>query len=362
VRAGALSLSAAAGVVIAGAIAIVSACLPDVEITPPAPAAARCGDGVISPDAGEECDLGDAAPSATLCNAACQVECNLGPGSLPFVDPVSHHCYFSLANATETNAAAACEASGAHVVRFVSEAEVSLVASNAGTTYWVGLDDMMVGAPAWLPSESTDEPGWAPTCPGCFAHVEADAADIPAAVDGGRRCVEGATGSPAPLWSQTACKDVRLTLCEREPVGTRTVLCSPETCFTVAATQKHYVVTASRLDASAAAEACRAMDGGVVVFGSREEREQVGYEIGTETALLPAKSDFWIGLSSSAAGAWAWDGDGGLEPLPWAVGQPAGSAFARRAYVLVAPGTLDSELARAQGDAGDQHYALCEIR
>ncbi len=108
-----------------------------------------------NPDAGEECDPGDAgedAAAATLCSG-CKVLCNLGTGNLPFKDSVSHHCYFSYANAAELDAAGACEANGAHLARFVSEGEVSCVASVAGTTYWVGLDDSKPGIADWSPAE-----------------------------------------------------------------------------------------------------------------------------------------------------------------------------------------------------------------
>ena len=167
VRRVALCLAAAAAVV-AGAWA----CLPELSITPPT-VGPVCGDGLVSPDAGEVCDPGPDA--ALLARAACPSCSKVGcGGNLPFVDPSSSHCYFSLGNASEIDAAgASCEANGAHVVRFVSEGEVSFVANQAATTYWVGLKELVAGDRTWLPSEATNEPGWSSQCPGCFAHVEA---------------------------------------------------------------------------------------------------------------------------------------------------------------------------------------------
>src|SRR5580658_9920803 len=131
-RARALSCSVAA---VASFVAVCAwaawACLPDLEIAP-ATQPSFCGDGVINPDAGEQCDPGpDASPMALLAcpltpMPGCQVgSCQSDGGTLPFSDPVSHHCYFSMNDTTDvTTAAAICEANLAHVVRFVSEKEV----------------------------------------------------------------------------------------------------------------------------------------------------------------------------------------------------------------------------------------------
>ena len=367
VRAVALSVFAAAA---AGA-AIVSAwaCLPELSITPP-DAGPVCGDGVISPDA-EICDPGpDASPVArTACPSCSAVGCS---GNLPFVDPSSAHCYFSLDDTSEIDAAgASCEANGAHVVRFVSEREVSFVANQVATMYWVGLKDPVAGDHTWLPSEATNEPGWSSQCPGCFAHIDAGAADIPT-IDAGRRCVQGDTANDAavPAWTQLSCKGPsRLTLCEREPVGRRAVACHvgglQGACFTVAATlgMKSYLLLPTKWIASDAVQHCSVLGGALVVFQSREEREQVGGEIGTQTAV-PGANDFWIGLAADDAGAWGWDGDGeagALEPPPWGLSQPPITTSAR-AYVVVSAGAVDSELARAQTSAAEAHYALCELR
>jgi hypothetical protein len=354
------------------AIACVWACLPVLSITPPPPVGPTCGDGIISPDAGESCDVGpDASLLALTACQSCTVKCG---GDLPFLDRATHHCYFALPNTSEIDAAgASCEGNGAHVVRFVGEDEVSLVASSlvadhATGPYWVGLRDLANDG-NWLPSEATDEPGWSAQCPGCFAHVDAGAADIPALPDGGRRCVEGyvADGSTVPDWRQTLCRGLgRLTLCEREPIGTRTVPCQlggmDAGCFTVAATEteKSYALLPTKWSAADAVQHCSVFGGRLIVFRSREEREQVGLEIGTQNVLAGA-SDYWIGLAVGASGGWGWDGDaGGLDPPPWGLSQPPITVNAR-AYVLVAPGAIDSELARAQMTPAETHYALCEL-
>ena len=91
-------------------------------------------------------------------------------------------------------------------------------------------------------------------------------------------------------------------------------------------------------------------------FRIAEEREQVAYEVATQTATSVVTS-FWIGLTGSA-----WDvtsasnlaasevlGEGRTAPSPTA-----------RAYVLIAPGAVDSSLARYD-TGGEQHAALCGI-
>ncbi len=133
--------------------------------------------------------------------------------------------------------------------------------------------------------------------------------------------------------------------------------------MTVAQSQasKQYVLLPTPKHATDAEPASASRGGRLLDVQSREEREQVAYEIGGQT-VVAGVTEYWIGLSSNAAGAWAWDRDGGgLEPLPWGVGQPTSGAFARQAYVLLAAGAVDSELARAQTNTGDTHYPVCEI-
>jgi hypothetical protein len=374
VRSRSLAISACVGggaTLVAGAL--VWACLPALTLTEASSDAGEpfCGDGVISPALGEECDPGpDASPAVLAVCGKCKVLCS----APQFEDSVSHHCYLPLTgNWTLQDAGAACEKSAsAHVVRFVSENEVSLVDQQPGTTYWVGLmQSSLVDSGRWYPSEETLEPGWTAACPGCFAQVDAGATQIPEVPvigDAGhieRRCVEAQPGSSNPLWMQATCTDTIGALCEREPVGTHTYVCPQGACFTVAATwsEKSYVLLAAPSSASAAPGACASIDAGLVVFESREEREQVGDEIGRQS-VLDAGSDFWIGLSQGDAGVWKWARpDAGLKPQPWGIGEPnADAAPNARAFVLVQVGLLDSQLARAQVDAGEIHYDLCEVR
>jgi hypothetical protein len=352
------------------------ACLPDLEIAPPSQPS-FCGDGVINPDAGEECDPGPDASAAALLACpltpapGCQVgNCPSDGGTFAFSDPASHHCYFSMNDTTDiTTAAAICVANLAHVVRFVSAREVELVAPRAPTSpFWVGLRETALDSGSWVAPEPTDEPGWSQGCGGCFAQVNGgtiapSTGPDPLANIG--ECVVAANDT-STLWTQSPCKAVsHETMCEREPVGTRTTPCAYGACFTVAATvtSKRYVLYGSREPASGAISVCQTLGGQLAAFDSPEEREQVGYEIGRQTVIDGGSmgvGDYWIGLGSDA-GVWTWDGPqaGTLSPLPWAVGQPSASDAGLRAYVTVQSETLNSELATVDTQ-GASHYPLCQ--
>lgn len=350
------SLATAAAV----GIACVWACLPNLEITPTSQPASFCGDGIINPDAGEQCDPGDAHTSACEdCGVSCVV------GTFHVVNPTSHHCYFYVGPGSLTTAAASCEGNGGHIVRFVSQGELDLVASvTPASPFWVGLkeDTSTKSSPRWLPSELTSEPGTSAGCAGCFA--EDDGGAIPASLAyGAGNCVIATLDASVP-WTQSVCESNttgfgRETMCEREPVGTRTTSCPYGACFTVAATvtSKRYVLLGSSVDAVTAFAQCQTVGGQLAVFQSREEREQIGYEIGRQTVIDAGASDYWIGLAADG-GVWAWDGpEGGLEPPPWAVNEP--QLGGSRAYVIVQPGTLASELALVE-NGGGSHFPLCQ--
>jgi hypothetical protein len=355
------------------------ACLPDLEIGQPA---SVCGDGFIDPDAGEQCDpgqVGDAAGASNAC-VNCKVACVVG-GYSTFEDPATQHCYFQVGETatglgTPTAATGECEAWGGHVVRFASEAELALVAANAATDpFWVGINRTAAGV--WHPLETTVEPGWAADCIGCFAQVDGGTIPMdPAETDPDGTCVIGFI-APAQSWIESQCSApkkpdfFRQTICEREPLGSRARACGANVCLSVAATQgsKRYVVVGNPTDgglgANDAVLACSAQGGRLAVLGSREEREQLGYAIG---AYFGAGSSGWIGLSDTN-GEWGWDAPdaGGMTPPPWGEGEPAfidGGVGVGRAYVLIDPTRLDSELAHAAStsDAGGEvHAALCEI-
>jgi hypothetical protein len=347
------------------------ACLPDLEISAPP---AVCGDGFIDPDAGEECDPGEAGDAGTQASpcVACKVACSNGS---ELEDPATQHCYLQAGEtATKGAAISDCEAWGGHIVRLVSDDELSLVANDAITDpFWIGLGRTAIGM--WQPLETTFEPGWAQDCAGCFAHV--DAGTIPADPAEGaadQACVIGFK-PVGPSWTESQCSApaqktfARLAVCEREPVGLRTRACGANACLSVAATQssKRYVVVGAASDgglgANDAVLACSALGGRLAVLGSPEEREQLGHELGAYFGGAPSA---WIGLSY-VDGTWAWDGPdaGGMVSLPWGVGEPANIEVSfGRAFVKVAPTQLDSELAHAASSVdggGALHAALCEV-
>ncbi len=376
------------GVVVAGLGAVAaltvlgpSACLPDLVVASEAGPAPYCGDGFIDPDAGEQCDPGPPSSDGGASSACqdCRVVCSVGAQATIF-DPTTNHCYYEPGpTSQEANAVNVCEGADGHVVRFVSEKELSLVSNWAALApFWVGLFSK-ANPPGWFPNEPTVEPGWFGDCPGCFA-----GGGVLQKVDAGvalTRCVTA--GNPSDdagsTWSESLCAPTatvtnlsRWTVCEREPAGIRTRVCGSNLCLTVAATQsaKRYVIVTTSAGANDAAIACANQGGKLVIFGSAEEREQVGYEIGQSERRygLAVDTGLWIGLSNptgNGPGGWAWDvPDAGMSALPWGVGQPGASGS--RAYVLVQPqqGLLDSELARAgnASDAGGEtHFPLCEV-
>jgi hypothetical protein len=346
------------------------ACLPDLEISSPA---AVCGDGFIDPDAGEECDPGgldggDAGGAASAC-VGCKVACT---GTNELEDPATQHCYLQGTTAASDAGIGECEAWGGHLVRIVSENELALVANAAVVApFWIGIHRTASGM--WRPLEETYEPGWAADCAGCFAQADDDTIPDPTVADG--TCVTSPKDLSQP-WDESLCGALRQTICEREPVGSRARACGANVCLSVAATEssKRYVVIGSpvtnvgALGANDAVIACSAAGGRLVVLGSREEREQLGKELGAYFGGTPSA---WIGLSDTD-GTWGWDGPdaGGMSPLPWGAGEPAlitgdaGTVSVGRAFVALDVTQLDSELAHAANAAdggGAQHAALCEI-
>jgi hypothetical protein len=292
-------------------------------------------------------------------------------------DPSTGHCYYEPGPTTdEGNSVAVCESAGGHVVRFVSDKELTLISDWAAEApFWVGIS-LQASKSGWYPNEVTVEPGWDRDCAGCFAGGGAieqgdAAADIGTCVTAGA-LADGGGGT----WSESVCRQTvavapfhRWTVCEREPVGTRTRACGANLCLTVAATQgvKRYVIVPTRMEANDAVIACAGQGGRLVILGSAEEREQLGYEVGLQLQrALPAAADLWIGLSTNLEdGGWGWDLPPGMSP-PWGNAQPFQPGPASRAYVLVEPqqDLLDSELARAgnASDAGGEtHFPLCEV-
>ncbi|MBX3219424.1 MAG: C-type lectin domain-containing protein [Labilithrix sp.] len=345
------------------------ACLPDLEAFPPGPetreAAASaqalgCGDGVIETlddggDAGESCDPGDAQPAGC---EDCRFVCSGG------IDDAGH-CYF-LADDTATYAEAvsACSAARGHLVTFASDRESAfasaLVATrDADAGYWVGLTfDNNLNAYGTPPN--VGEPGWpsaGSSCTGCFA-VGADAgAFAPHGDDAGQRsrdCLVAERGT----WLAVPCEGARpfKTLCEREPVGQRIYPCGGLLCTTIQATvgSKRYVIWQFPETADGAKALCETSypGGSLVVFDSREEREQLVREIVQRLRSPLEQLEVWIGLSHTN-GTWTWDdgrpADGAERPLPWGKGQPTPQSSGR-AFLRVAE-TFDTQLAQSDEDA-----------
>jgi hypothetical protein len=325
--------------------------LPDLEIA--APPSSACGDGYIDPDAGETCDPGDAGRSSPSC-PLCRMTCVNG-AQTSFLDPASNHCYFVVPGDQSLSidaSAEACEAAGAHLVRIVSDQEMATVAKGSSFDgYWIGLRKALF-SPQYPPDEPTIEPGWASTCPGCYARIE----DASAGVD----CLTGSKTADA-AWSHTACTTLKnpgkVTLCEQEPPGHRTAPCmGDKVCFSVAATlggpprAKRYVFVPSVLGYADAVSACASVGASVVAFDSREEREQVVAEV------EPMAHDFWVALVLDQ-GHWGWDSalDAGEV---WGDGEPV-PGNGPHAYVRIEKGAVDSALVHAAGT--EPHYVVCQF-
>ena len=366
------------------AVVAAGACLPDLAVIPEEAATITpfrgCGDGIIATladgtDSGESCDPGGDAQVSGCKN--CQITC---PSS--FIDPKSGHCYFVAgSDSSYPDAVTRCKAERAHVVTLASAEEIAyvrnLAADEAG--YWVGLSRSTPLGEAYE-SARPEEPGFPSPpdnggaslgpCPGCFG-VGADAGVFPGtepdASTASARCVASRGGT----WFQVPCAGTsRPTVCEREPLGVRTVedCIIGGFCFTVPATAgiKSYLVVVSASDPESAALTCAGLDGGsLAVMDTREEREQIAHEI---LARYPeeVEQQLWIGLVEDG-GAWSWEdgvvaGEGG-RPLPWGNGQPGVAPAGARAYMRLAATAYDTQLAYADStsSAASRLY-ICQRR
>ena len=353
-----------------GAVLAVFACIPDlppvgstpseasvdapiVQESAPPPASPKCGDGIIQLDRGEECDPGgnvpaDAADDVTSagCNRKCEFVC---PG---FLWSQNNHCYtldVRQAAALDEQASVYCQDIGvnAHVVTLASEDELTAVvgALNPGD-FWVGFEPALSGSNAYT-SLALFEPGWSPTCPGCFAHTDNPTSPLPGAA-AGTGCVEALPDAAA--WQQYPCSAAPKigVVCEREPTGLLTQRCDAGVCIDLPSThpQKRYVYVATKLGGDGAEAACETLGGTLVVLESRDEREQLWYAL---ERMGGTPGEFWIGMAQQQNGVWAWADDAGADayPSPWGNKQPDGNGS--RAYLLqqtaVDPTPLDTTLA-----------------
>jgi hypothetical protein len=374
----------------ASAIVAAGACLPNLAEFPADDASLEtsvapfqgCGDGIIATlddggDAGESCDPGADAqvPGCRACQITCEGKLDLKSG----------HCYFAAgADTSYVAARTRCKAERAHVVTLASNDEVRLLeeVSADESGYWVGLSrkESDLSGAYGPPTERLEEPGFAypnatvaaaqGPCAGCFGvGADPDAGTFPLAdVDASdtttdTSCVASRGGS----WFRVPCTGAisRRTICEREPAGVRGQTCGNDgICLTVPQTAgvKTYLVAVSPVDPETADTTCRFLDGGsLVIFDSREEREQLAHEI---VARFPDyEQPLWIGLHADG-GAWTWD-DGvaasasGARPLPWGNAQPAGVPNAR-AFMRVGANAYDTQLAYADDGGGSSRLFICQ--
>jgi hypothetical protein len=360
------------------AIAVV-ACIadlpPDVSLRSDAGGSASfCGDGYIDIEAGEQCDpgLGAGPSTVTECSPSCRVQCPAG-----HVGSGSNYCYELVGNTVSLDQARMrCDmlSREAKVVTFASEAEFSEVARwvhdiEAGPL-WVGLQQ---GPVSHFPIPEF-EPGWAPTCSGCYAHTSEAGARLPLFIDAGadggppptQACVVAFSDTSAyPSWFQVACGQgaARVhAVCKRKPIGMHSKACEAGICIELVQTHatKRYVFQSSPVTADEAKRQCEVLGGKLAVLESREEREQLWHEL---SVLMLPPARLWIGLAQSAgeAGAgdagvstWVWDDGTPAEgpdayASPWGDGQPTDAGSSPRAYLSYDPLALDNTLARNVG-------------
>jgi hypothetical protein len=342
--------------------------LPDADAGFDAGPVSLCGDGYIDLEAGEQCDPGPGATSLTgVCSAKCQMECAAG-----FVWSRNNHCYWYWADAGTTtvldpNALSACDSLAGHVVTFASEAEFEAIEQNlqlpkTDPPFWIGLGSMD-GRSYVSDSIAPYEPGWDPTCPGCYAALNSDGM-IPRYLDtdGGlssQACVAAFPDGLDSLWHQRPCSGVKTrVLCEREPVGAQYSPCEAGMCLDLVATwaNKRYVLSTVATTADVAEQSCAALRGRLVVLQSRDEREQLWLQL---SRAAPTVSRVWIGLSlqdggllgDSGSSQWVWDDGTAVEapdayPPPWGDRQPAAIGSTPRAYLRAFMGEIDDTLAR----------------
>jgi Lectin C-type domain len=376
ILAGAVAASVGACVAMAGLAP--AGCIPDLPTDEPVDGAVeasggRCGDGIIQLRS-EQCDPGDAV--SPECSKTCQMVCPQGG----FVwKGQNNHCYYLKAlNDAGAGAATITEATGVcsednpqttHLVTFASLDElVAVQTSFPGVgTYWVGLTEGFDAVK--YAALAAYEPGWAPTCPGCYANTPDASQPLPGPSDAG--CVRG---SPGSSWGQFACTGTvppsrPAVICEREPLGRTWTTCDAGYCIDVPFTYptKSYVYVHAGLSPEMAELACRTMGGTLVVLQSRDEREQIWKQL----ALTPnVPLDVWIGLSLSDGGvpanpaSWIWDDDAGgtTYPSPWAVGEPHGPAT--RGYLnntTATPIPIDNTLAHSHSAVMSSFDYVCQL-
>lgn len=352
----------AGSIAIAAAVAAAGGCIPDLPANSDAPEAAAppapgCGDGIIELGLREQCDPGLLAEDAAVgsCTRDCKVTCAPAPVGFAWaVKPdaaggANNHCYtvdVRRATSLDPQATGYCTG-GAHVVTFASDDELKAVTTHlAPDAFWVGLDPL--GPSNEYTAFALYEPGWAPTCPGCYAHAPPmSPLPGPSAL-----CVEAFSDLDAS-WQQYPCSgnDAGIhVVCEREvTAGVQSRRCDAGVCIDLVWTfpQKHYVYVSQKLGGDDAEQTCAALGGTLVVLQSRDEREQLWREL-SRMVGVGVPTDIWIGLSL-VDGGWVWDDGASLDayPSPFGNGQPRG--IGSRAYLVQSlgpPQPLDTTLGR----------------
>jgi hypothetical protein len=356
----------------AGAAVAAVACIPDLPGDQPADAAeaappGHCGDGITQLDLGEQCDPGPIPPGSSLggCTSDCKVDC---PGGYAW--PANYHCYTRYPKTTGSlfgQALQYCRGVGGHVVTFASEEEfqevvreLQLSQSNP-PAFWVGLQPDPEGPNEYTPFAAL-EPGWSPTCSGCFVHSDDASAPLP----GAPGCVQALADLDAS-WQQSPCTDAGKihVICEREPPGALSDRCDAGVCFDLAWTfgTKHYVYVRPVATADQAEAHCASLGGTLVVLRSRDEREQLWHEL--QRMPVPTPDSVWIGLSSDDAGNWMWDDEAGVDayPSPWGASKP--NSVGTRARVsqlpLDQPPPLDNTLADNDINSQTTLSFVCQV-
>jgi hypothetical protein len=238
--------------------------------------------------------------------------------------------------------------------------------------YWVGFEPKAF-PDQYFSTATGPEPGWTPTCAGCFLHVPPDAGGLPGPSDAS--CVQGVPPLNVP-WQATPCvsQSPLDVICEREPLGHAWTPCDAGYCFDVPFTlgYKHYVFVGAPTDPTTAAQQCAALGGLLVVFQWRDEREQIWRELVT----LPPEArpvSIWIGLSLADGGAptdpnaWVWADDAGPDAYPpeWGINggfQPEPSGMLPNAVAYgpqLATDPVDETL--VANDLGGPHPFVCQV-
>jgi len=335
---------------------------------------------------GEQCDPPSRDPSHSYCRNDCTVDCAGG-----YVWPKNNHCYqllpvpqsASAYSAGPDSATGHCaqSISGGHPVTFASEEEYQAVlgyyadAGGGGAPFWVGLQVTQSFTDNGHYTSAVDhdlEPGWRPACPGCYAHTPDPS--LPLQGDQGG-CVLAMPNAHPTAWQAAKCYGggPQRVLCEREPSTTaassQAIPCDAGVCINLVYTypRKSYVYMDIELPEEEAGQSCRDIGGRLVVLESRDEREQLWYQLYHQGATS-FPNQFWVGLArarpadadagaeageagtSVRSGPWTWENDAGADAYApeWAYSQPLGTGIAAattRAFLSIQPNASYSSLA-----------------